>query len=294
MSGSDWRRNITFEFLISVTVAITFIFFVNGVYYHHTQARQRDEAAKSYANKAADEIYSDCIASDGEPSVCFEKTLSAQINDYYTHYDLQAQQDMAIWGYGMFIAAFATALVTLAGVVYVARTLVETKRAADATWKYGELQTAPEVVIQNKIIAVRGSKNRNWLKFYVRNFGQSTAYRFNPSAVVEVFRGDEIVETLRYKKNLTWGQIVPAAIAPRSDNPESSMLVFDGKYVASDEDRIAFKNGALHVRGVISLRYWSLSRGDCSFDWRFETKMWLDDVNESKFGFSAVDAQPVD
>lgn len=71
---------------------------------------------------------------------CSEIGNPSSTQSDYTQYDLNAQQDMAIWAYAMALASGVGLIITLAGLVYVARTLAATRETVETTREIGRKQ----------------------------------------------------------------------------------------------------------------------------------------------------------
>ncbi|MEX6632866.1 hypothetical protein [Hyphococcus lacteus] len=107
MSNDQKSENTTREFLCGVIVSFVFIFLISGFAYCERQANQRAHAAKEYSGQVP----------------------STDTNNLYSNYLLQAQQDVALWNYAMFIVALGALGVTVVGIYFIARTLDATLAA---------------------------------------------------------------------------------------------------------------------------------------------------------------------
>lgn len=100
----------------------------NDVYYHHKEnaERQRQQTAEEIAQTCERRAGTDLLS-------CLQEQVATHDREQATSEDLHAQQEMALWGLWVAIAAGFTAVLTGAGVYLIAETLAATKIAADHT-----------------------------------------------------------------------------------------------------------------------------------------------------------------
>lgn len=148
MSKSGW--------IIAATLGIAALALIGiGVFYSYDSfsryqqdhASQRGEVAQNQTSAASKGIEF-CRTSLSQDGVfawfeCVVKSVTANSEDKQSQYDLKAQQDMAAWAYGMFIATLWIAGITLVGVLFVGWTLIATRRMAIDTREFGVAQTRP-------------------------------------------------------------------------------------------------------------------------------------------------------
>jgi hypothetical protein len=152
-------RSRLYVFAIGVITLGLFIFSVGIVLeYKQGHANERNSAAQYYANATKEGINS-CGAIMDKSGVfdwltCLADKISADGGEKQAEYDLKAQQDMAVWAFGMLIVTVWLAVITFLGVVFVWRTLIATQFMAGETTRIGEAQAqAARVSVQQAIDA---------------------------------------------------------------------------------------------------------------------------------------------
>jgi hypothetical protein len=151
--------------------------------YHQKQTAQRHEAAAAHQERAINQAREACrnVGSFVDRMNCVTREIEANAYEKHADYDLDAQQNMALWALGVLIVSGWGLLVTGAGVVYVALTLQANREsvkaayaAIDVTRKIGVAEASPYIsIIDSKIIA-KGEGGE--AHFSVKNFGQTPAY----------------------------------------------------------------------------------------------------------------------
>lgn len=142
-----------------------------GRYPLNTKYDQRaDESAGQHARDTESAIKSLCIGTDlAAIQKCVEEQVRAQHESQRSEYDLSAQQAMADWALGVLVVSFVTLIATVAGVIYVRNTLLETR-------KIGNKQLRAYVsVISLEIVHTSGDWMPN-IRIKFKNFGQTPAY----------------------------------------------------------------------------------------------------------------------
>lgn len=137
MSESNRRADLTFGIIGAIAAAALAVAVWGGLSWsnqHREHREEREAAASDQQENVREQVEAQCV---GVPrSRTFSCTMDAPRtpgDEQYAIHDLRAQQDMSEWAFAMFITAAIGALITLAGVIYVAMTLHETRRAAEAT-----------------------------------------------------------------------------------------------------------------------------------------------------------------
>ncbi len=144
--------------------------------YKEHYAQQRVEAARVVQEQAI-ATCKNSVDAVALPS-CIENLLSASERAPYTEYDLQAQQDMALWAAMMFV-------VTGLGVIYVAMTLRATQEATVAAIKTTETTRDIGEAQVRAYVATTSAEYANdqfaciAIKLKIKNFGQSPAHIIN-------------------------------------------------------------------------------------------------------------------
>lgn len=116
--------------------------------YQQNHASQRQEASE-YQASTAGHSPSACrpiIAEDGVFAwiTCLFDNISTDGGAKQSEYELQAQQDMAAWAFGMLIVTLWLTVVTLLGVFFVWQTLKATQEMASETERIGNAQVSAQ------------------------------------------------------------------------------------------------------------------------------------------------------
>lgn len=107
------------------------------IWYVSARNAKYDQRADYYAANHASEtdgaIERECVGAD-IPAIrkCIEEKVRAEQESQRAEYDLATQQAMSDWAFGVLVISFITLLATVAGVVYVRNTLLETRRLGEA------------------------------------------------------------------------------------------------------------------------------------------------------------------
>lgn len=133
MSRSNKYGHFTLAILAASGFAIIFMLtwgFISERYARvHESYSRYQQSASTDRRKTADEIARTC---EGMKTVAFADCIANRVEAYYrqqaTNQDLQAQQDMALWGKWMFIASFAALFATVGGIWLVYLNLREARR----------------------------------------------------------------------------------------------------------------------------------------------------------------------
>lgn len=179
MSNSHWREYIT-PGRTALGVVLIVLVTVCGWLLCEYRDRHREERARA----------AEAVASDGfeqRPITCMHVPLLGAYScsvrfehpedaDDYARYDLRAQQDMAKWGYGVFLTSIGTVFLSLVGVVLLFVTLQQThetlkqakaqtdlaKRAGDAQERLSS-QSLAAVVATMQAAQRLASVDRAWI-----------------------------------------------------------------------------------------------------------------------------------
>jgi hypothetical protein len=87
--------------------------------------------------------------------VCLYEVAQADPDADRSNYDLQAQQEMAVWAYGMLLVGIASTIITGVGVIFVALTLHLTRITAKAAIAAAEQAGQANVVAQDSVAEAR-------------------------------------------------------------------------------------------------------------------------------------------
>jgi len=164
MSVRRWLWGITFV-AAAATVSVCLLFFLE---YKQSQADHRQHATPHNSDRTDNQPYDPCENLKTRDSVidslnCVWREIKAERNEERAEYDLQAQQDMAVWALGMLFVSMFGLLATIVGVVYVALTLRETRRIGEAQVRaYLSVESASYVAYPNLFevtIVVKNSGN---------------------------------------------------------------------------------------------------------------------------------------
>lgn len=117
---------------IALVVAFLVLALGSGACYYYQQVEQAQRAADEYRAYSESLIECDAVESLPARDACLLEAIQSEQQRAYTHSDLRAQQNMAVWALGMLWVSVAMLIVTGVGVVYVARTLDQTRIASEA------------------------------------------------------------------------------------------------------------------------------------------------------------------
>lgn len=145
-------------------------------------ADHRQEASEEFSRSCRSKENANEIAS------CFEDAIANSLAPERTERVLKAQERIADWSLGVLVVSAFSLVVTAAGVIYVALTLRETRRATEvahrsvgasesavkATLEVGQAQVRAYLTISKARFGVEG----NWFHFWatIVNSGQSPAF----------------------------------------------------------------------------------------------------------------------
>lgn len=128
MSDSAGRSSLTFGVIAAITAVALAVALWGGLSWtsqHREHREQRDAAASHQQEDVREQVHAQCVGAPRSRS--FSCTLDAPTtpnDEQYAIQDLRAQQEMSEWAFAMFVTAVVGACITLAGVIYVAMTLV--------------------------------------------------------------------------------------------------------------------------------------------------------------------------
>lgn len=185
MSRSDWLRNGAIGALILLVCSGAVWW---GLAYKQEQAQQREHTAPRAADPSQKEARETCQGVTGlvDYENCITEKQKAQRDEQRTQYDLQAQQQMALWAFALFISGVLGLGITGAGVYYVAQTLGATReavgaanRTADEAKRIGEAQVRAYVTVAN--VQLRFAETSPMVTFELHNSGNSPALELHPA-----------------------------------------------------------------------------------------------------------------
>jgi hypothetical protein len=148
------------------------------------QQRHEDERrdATSYSTDASEHLFAGCAGkAEAETLVCIAKAQEADREDRERQHDLKAQQDTAEWTAAGSILAGLGLIITAAGVIYVARTLEETRRANVTAREIGQKQVRAYLSVgSGRVMHLDLGLGDRMIphlrfRFRIRNSGQSPA-----------------------------------------------------------------------------------------------------------------------
>lgn len=192
--------------------------------YQIEKAEQRQSAATTDARNVYQCLRGLWLMEATPFAVCLYEVAQADPDAERSNYDLQAQQEMAVWAFAMFLSSIAGVLVTGVGVVYVARTLRLTRRATDAaveavevTRELGGIQVRAFVTVGDINVSNFEVGHYPKIRLTIKNTGQSPANRFQ---IVTTFRSvDRIDGTKFFFEGDKWRGVVidlnPGLSAPQ-------------------------------------------------------------------------------
>jgi hypothetical protein len=134
MFKRDWLQYVAIGGVVVIAVLAAVAGFAHLAEYKRQHADERHTAANNEPKKTREQKKTTCVDVAKQSSFpCVVDTEPSDQADKYTHYDLNAQQDMAEWAFAMAALSGLGVLVTLAATMYVALTFNETRRMALAS-----------------------------------------------------------------------------------------------------------------------------------------------------------------
>jgi len=107
----------------------------NFALYQVAHRNQGNEVAAQTRDNPPEQFQTKCVWRGFSHFECITPHQGAQGADPASNYDLRAQQDMAEWAYSLLWVSIVSTFVTACGVIYVALTLNETRKATEAAAK---------------------------------------------------------------------------------------------------------------------------------------------------------------
>ncbi|MEI8700043.1 MULTISPECIES: hypothetical protein [unclassified Mesorhizobium] len=132
--------------------------------------QRADYNAANHASETESAIERECVGADVSAiRKCIEEKVRAEQESKRSEYDLSAQQAMADWAFGVLAVSFVTLLATIAGVIYVRNTLLETRRL-------GIIETRAYVGVTD--ISIEGTDTASpTIIISIKNAGSSPAHK---------------------------------------------------------------------------------------------------------------------
>ena len=175
MSFRDWLPNPP----IGVGLAVALLFVLAGLQNHSNNSKHADARAKQQDQYSAQQALQARVA----PVIRNEAPVADPNPDreeWRKEQDLQAQKNMALWAFWMFIASALSVGVTAIGVVYVRRTLqanlaavAAANRTADEAREVGQAQVRAYLYCEGATYRI--TPQFFFLEMCIQNAGQSPA-----------------------------------------------------------------------------------------------------------------------
>ncbi len=139
MSRSDWLRYGAIGAVILLFIGGAFWWALDA--YQQNQAQQREQVAPRAADPSQQEAREAChdVTDLAAHTKCIAEKQKTQREEWRAQYDLQAQQQMALWAYALFASGIIGLVITGAGVVYVALTLRATRESLQVANRSADL-----------------------------------------------------------------------------------------------------------------------------------------------------------
>ena len=173
IAGYIWHRRTPFSLLAFL---IGFIAFCLWAYfsiqsYSTEYAQYREGQAEQESSDSEEQHQTTCRIIPLSLTIeCIENSAPSNQQANYAYEDLQAQQDMSVWAYGMLLVSVAMLVVTAAGVIYVALTLKATNVANSINKKIAEAEDPRlRISLYNQEGSARPSR------MWIENIGRSAA-----------------------------------------------------------------------------------------------------------------------
>ena len=152
--------------------------------YQSARAAQHNEySTKDIVRKCLDE---------GDPTFskgifCLSEAINSAGEAQYTKYDLQAQQDMAEFAYGLLWISLFGLIVTAFGVALVIGTLRAALGANTIAKQTGEAQIRAYVSVRPDFISSFDSGRYVWARYEIKNTGDSPAFKVRHNGRIDLF-----------------------------------------------------------------------------------------------------------
>lgn len=223
MSKSAW--------LIAITSGLVLVSLLAGAFairaLEKRYASDRENVAYQY-DSSDKRILDECFRRRGITSItdCVVETVAAKQEAQTSYQDLKAQQHMSLSALGVLIVSAVTMIVTAVGVVFVWRTLVETRRM-------GEVQTRAYVGLSDYDY-IDGAEPK--FSLIIRNSGNSPAFKCR---FIADFTISKPTGPLAFPEK----KIGKKSVFPLSAGQEKTISLTLG--ALSDDGREAFYSGKL-------------------------------------------------
>ncbi|WP_135213276.1 hypothetical protein [Vitreimonas flagellata] len=134
--SDGFRRKIAFGIIALLTICALAVIGLGAISWTEQRREhgvERDAAVSEQQQHVREPIEAQCSGAPRSRNFrCTIDAPQAPSDERYTSADLRAQQDMAAWAFATFVTGVVGALITVAGVIYVAWTLAETRKATGA------------------------------------------------------------------------------------------------------------------------------------------------------------------
>jgi|GEM_PF-4358537 len=171
----QYKRALPVGFAIVLAISCIVAWFVG---YQRELERQRHEV-----NTAAAITIEACLPSIetlrfGEFTHCLVEVFQADPDALREKFDLKAQQDMALWAFGMLLVSMVGVIITAAGTIYIAATLKEARETTKAA-KISAEEARKATITAQEAVAVAREMGAAQIRAYlaVREVGENPERR---------------------------------------------------------------------------------------------------------------------
>lgn len=159
----QYKRALPVGFAIVLAISCIVAWFVG---YQRELERQRHEV-----NTAAAITIEACLPSIetlrfGEFTHCLVEVFQADPDALREKFDLKAQQDMALWAFGMLLVSMVGVIITAAGTIYIAATLKEARETTKAA-KISAEEARKATITAQEAVAVAREMGRHQVASYL-------------------------------------------------------------------------------------------------------------------------------
>lgn len=233
--------------------------------YQDEQAAQREQAAQAYAEDANNGERRLCVrVAARRAEACVVEPEASEGERETAKSDLQAQQDMAQWGYGVLLASVGTFVLTLVGVGLLGWTLLATQQtlreaeaATEVAREIGQAQVRAYLAIENVSVGWNEGENGLRVHFSVSNAGNSPAQGFNYCCLIHVQRAGVVYDPadLYVRENATQFPVITKGLTSIATRGHTPFHHLDGSFVPNEREIDFLRGEGLVVHLSIATRF---------------------------------------
>lgn len=199
--SQSYRRNALVALagtLLGFTIILCAVFVWSEYQRGTNEYEQYRQTTHNKQQQAAENIASKCNIVSA-PSSLIGECLKAEIQTYQhqdaSDQDLKAQQDMAVWGFWMFVASAGGLALSAIGLVLLFVSLMQTRTTIKDNRELGQAQVRAYPYISDVEIGHdRGNGGHLWISAKIENRGNSPALDFDVVFLLRFFVNNTTLE----------------------------------------------------------------------------------------------------